>query len=287
MYSLTITNTRTREALTFNDLGDQYRISEIQGLNPPAVTVNTDTLALRDGAVYNSARVQVRQLNIAFSIMSDPEAGRLRAYRVLSPRTPIEIRYTSETLDVYAEGYVQAVPVQHFAMRNTITASLICPDPYWRSVQEIITEMAATVPLFHFPFYNEQGSADLVFGSFGGMNTVRVENPGGIETGLTIEMYFRDATGFPKVRNLDTGALIGADLTTQAGDLIVFTTYTGNKTATLTRAGVTTSILDKLTAGSTWLQLGPTGETFSRSYQTGTSSDFDIVFRHRSLYTGV
>ena len=287
MYEITITNTNTHEALTFNELGGQYRIKEVEGLGPVTADVVTDTLALRDGALYNSAKLRTRQLNIGFVILTEPEAGRLKAYRVLAPRVPLEIRYKSDTLDVFAIGYITSVPVQHFAMINTLTASIICPDPYWSGMQQMVNEMGTVEPKFHFEFYSETGTPSLVFGSVDLLATLYIENPSGIETGLTIELYFRDATTSPTIYNVDTQEQIALNLTTQAGDLITITTYTGEKTATLTRAGVTTSIIDKVVQTSTWLQLGPTGSMFGKTYAGGSSGDFDVTFYHRDKYLGV
>lgn len=286
MYSLTITNQNTDEALTFNELDGQFRIKEIEGLGPVTADVITDQLALRDGAIYNTARLRTRQLNVAFVILSNPEEGRLKAYRVLAPRAPLQIRYVSESLDVYAIGYIESVPVQHFAMINTLTASIICPDPYWSGMQEMINEMDTIEPRFHFEFYSKV-TPSLVFGSVDQLATIYIPNPSGIETGLTIEMYFRDVTSYPQIYDVDTQAKIWFDLTTQAGDLITITTYTGRKTAMLTRGGVTTNILDKVIQGSTWLQLGPRGSMFGKTYEVGSSGDFDVTFYHREQYLGV
>jgi len=66
MFSLVLEN-KNGDQLTFSQ-NSPYTISDIQGLNPPDATINTSEVSLIDGAKYNSAKVNMRQLMIAFAI---------------------------------------------------------------------------------------------------------------------------------------------------------------------------------------------------------------------------
>lgn len=156
MYNLTLENDNGLQ-LEFNQVGGPYTIVQIEGLDPADATINTNTTALLDGATFNSSKVQMRSLNIAFVIEQNVEANRLAMYKVIQPKKPITIYYKSDLMDVFINGYVESLKVGHFDQKQMVTTSIICPFPYWKNAQEVINELSATISMFHFPFASEGG----------------------------------------------------------------------------------------------------------------------------------
>lgn len=157
MYKLTIQNSDLLE-LNFNELsGGAYNITNIQGLSPAEATINTSQAALLDGAFFNSSKVNMRTINLAFTIEEPVEYNRLFAYQVLKPKEPVTLYYKSNALDVFIEGYVKSVSIGHFDAKQKATVQIICPSPYWKAAQEVIDELSIITNMFYFPFGSEGG----------------------------------------------------------------------------------------------------------------------------------
>lgn len=426
MYKLTLINEDSLQ-LEFNNLGGAYNITNITGLSPAKATINTNQAALIDGAIFNSSKVQMRTINIAFTIEERVEYNRLFVYYVLRPKKAITVHYQSNVLDVSINGYVESVNVTHFDKKQKATVSILCPSPYWQSALEVITEMSAVDNMFYFPFASEggknlltypyyqtsrtavgltytdngdgsitidgtntssstqafvcrsrtsetftlpkgtykltgginsqkrvvinyQGSngvvtlaassgnpvtfvvtdqianiplqvgiytaagasydnvtfypmiyyatyaddtwqpydyGEIVFGEFSSETTAIVQNFGGIETGLTFELFATDSITNPKIFNYQTNEFIGLNFSMEAGDHITITTGIGNKTVTLFRNGQYTNLLNYLMQGSTFLQLPNAGGIFIYTVDSGLIADLEITIKHYDLYEGV
>lgn len=427
MYKLILQNEDSLQ-LEFNSMGGDYQITNIAGLSPAKATINTNQAALIDGGIFNSSKVQMRTINIAFTIENRVEYNRLYVYNVLRPKKPITVYYQSELLDVSIKGYVESVDVSHFDMKQKATVAIICPSPYWQSALEVITEMSAVENMFYFPFASEgdknllpypydsttitkngvtftdngdgtvtvngtataytdfscqsridtktpysladgayivngcpdgggsstysilvgitknnawqtiasdngngatfnyqssmgnlgvviairQGATvnnltfkpmiryttmsaawepynygEIVFGEFSTETTAIVPNYGGIEAGLTFELFATGSIVNPKIFNYMTNEFIGLDFTMEAGDQITITTGTGNKTISLFRNGQTTNIFNSIMQDSTWLQLPNVGGVFVYTVESGLLSDLEITIKHFDLFEGV
>lgn len=319
MYSFTLENERGNQ-LVFNQLGGPYTIDEIEGLGPAPATINTSEVGLLDGQQYNSAKVQMRTLSIAFAIEYDAAENRIEAFKVCRPKHKIRAYYVSETRDVYIDGYVQSVDVSYFDMKQVCTVTILCPFPYWQVAQAVIDEMSSVVPSFHFPFAStgavytsaallteqsdelhteasetmlgatvadSSGDKLLVFGYIDPLASIDIPNNGEVETGITIEFQAFGTITNPKVYDYETGDFIGVNFTMQAGDLITINTQAGEKGVTLLRDGVTTNIFNSLMQGITWLQLPFGGGVYAHEIASGQAGDLVINIIHNDLYEGV
>ena len=110
MYELTLQNKNGKQ-LVFNQLGGPFTITEITGLSPASATINTSQAALLDGEKYNSSKVNMRIINMAFAIETNAEENRIKAYSVIQPKKPITMFYKSSLLDVFIEGYVESFDI--------------------------------------------------------------------------------------------------------------------------------------------------------------------------------
>ena len=161
MFNMILEN-KDGKQLTFG-AGSPYTIKEFQGLNPPKATINTNTTATLDGGKFNSSKLDMRNINIAFAIEENAEENRLAVYKVIQSKMPLRIYYNSDFLDVFIDGYVEDVDISYFAMKNIVTVNVLCPFPYLKGAQEIINELAAVRPKFHFPFYSAQSKNVIPF----------------------------------------------------------------------------------------------------------------------------
>lgn len=266
--------------------GSPYTITEVQGLNPPSATINTSQLSLMDGAKYNSSKMNMRTLNIAFAIEVEAAKNRTAIYKVLKSKQWIKCTYIGEYRQVYIEGYIQSIDVDYFGKKQVVTCSILCPSPYFREAQQIVNEMSLILSMFHFPF-SSTAEPQIVFGVISSDSGINIDNESDVDCGLVIELYARSGLENPKVYNYVTQEYIGVEIAMLTGDLITIDTQEGHKTATLTRNGVTTSIFNNVMQGSTWLQLPSEGATFVYEVGTGSAANLDVTFKHTNLFEGV
>lgn len=267
-------------------MGSPLTISEIEGLSPPEANINLSETALIDGQRYNSAKVMIRTLNIAFAIEYEAEKNRLNVYDVLRLKKPVTMYYTSDLRNVFIEGYISQVNVTHFEMKQICTVTIICPSPFFKSAQQIINELSSIVNSFHFPFAITAANP-IPFSYIQMQSNVTVENNGNVDVGLIIELYAIDSVSNPKIFNYETGDFFGLNFTMEAGDLITINTMSGEKTVTLLRDGVITNIFNAQMAGNTWLQLEGIESVFVYEVGSGSVSNLSVTFKHYDLYEGV
>ena len=285
MYELTLTGDNGK-TLTFNQLGGQFTIAAITGLNPPRATINRNDVALGAGSRYNSSKILEREIQIAFAVEHDAEDGRLLVYDVLRTGKPVRVHYKSDRLDVFVDGYVWNISPDYFAMKQIVTVDIICPSPYFKGAQEIVNDLSAIVSTFFFPFASV-AEGELVFGYIDALQTITIENEGNVECGLTIELYARGAVTNPKIYNYLTGDYIGINYTLEPGDLVTITTEQGNKTVTLLHNGANSNLFNYVMAGSVWLQLPPEGAQFAYEVGSGSIANLLVSFAHNNLFEGV
>lgn len=266
--------------------GTPYTIFEFSGLNPPKATINLNESPLIDGATYNSSKAQVRNMNIAFAIEYDAEASRLNVYKIIQPKKPIRMYFKSDLLDVFIDGYVESVDPTWWAKKQIITLSILCPFPYFKSAQEIINELKSIIPEFHFAFASTS-ERELHFGVIESLASLRIENSGAVEAGLTFEIYSKQSVNTITIANAETNEFMTLDMATEPGDLITITTGQGEKSIDLLRNGTHTNIFNDLGKNSTWLMLPPGGAVFTYGVEVGLATDLEITIKHYDLFEGV
>ena len=284
MFELILEN-KAGQKLEFG-YGKPFTVTEIQGLNPPSATINTSKLSLIDGEKFNSSKMNMRSLNVAFAIEVEAAKNRTEVFKVLKSKQWVRFTYIGQYRQVYIDGYIQSIGIDYFAKKQIVTCSILCPSSYFREAQEIVNEMGEIVSNFHFPF-SSTAEPQLVFGYIRNEVGVTIENDSDLDCGLIIELYARANLTNPKVYNYLTQEYIGLNISMQAGDLVILDTQQGHKTAKLIRSGVETSVFNNVIAGSTWLQLPAEGGTFVYEVGTGSASSLDVTFKHYNIYEGV
>lgn len=284
MFSLILEN-KNGDQLSFG-MGSPFTIEDIQGLNPPNATINTSQISLIDGGKYNSAKVNMRQLLIAFAIEYSAAYNRIQVYNVLKSKQWIRMYYNGDYRDVYIDGYIESIGVSHFEMKQVVTVSILCPEPFFKAAQEVVDELKNIISVFRFPFSSTE-TPQIVFGYFSNDVGITVENDGDVECGMIIELYARSPMTNPKIYNYITQEFIGVNYSMQTADLITIDTRKGHKTVTLLRNGVETNLFNYVMPNSTWLQLAAYGSTFVYEVASGVLGDLLVTFRHSNLYEGV
>ena len=277
-----------------------FIVKSINGLGPVKATINTTSSATRDGATFNSAFMDVRDIVISLLYYQTGEETvedlRQKAYRYFPNKKKIRIQIETDNRIVWTEGYVENNDPNIFSKESGCTITIVCADPYLYSIDESSTIFNGIEPRFEFPFENiPLDESSLELGMIINNTTASVFYEGDCEIGCTITI---DATGPMKdilisklndngrmsinTDKLDT--ILGSGIV--AGDTIVIETNVGQKGITLIRDGVRYNILNCLSKDSTWFKLTTGDNVFS--YIVGTGAEHaNFRISNKIVYNGV
>lgn len=236
---LTITaKNKYNEQLTITQ-NSKYSLISVSGITPPTANINTSELATKDGSVFNSSKVQNRNIVLTIVFNEDPETARLDLYKYFRVKQGVTLYITTGSREVYIEGYVESMEIDLNEMKQRAQISIICPDPFLRSVNE-------TKVIFDATTKTVKNTSDEAVGFVATFTA----------TGAVTNVYLTNNT---------TGKQFGLAYSLQSGDKLTLDTRTGSKGISLLRSGVTTNLINYITAGSDWvtLQVGDNSLTYS------------------------
>lgn len=231
------------------DVSNGINIIDIDGLDPVKATLTSSSFAGQDGAIYQSSRRDTRNITMQLGIEPDPASQTVRSikrsiYDIFRIETQILMKFYVDDDDApVSDGYqikgvVESCLSPMFVQDPEVDISVICFDPDFYD-PEIVTVTGMMTD---------------------DVDPTDFEYEGSTETGLTfivdvnrsvdeIQVYYID--GNSNTWTMDIAA------TFLTGDEITIVTTPGSKSATLLRAGVTTSITYAISPQSTWPRLAP------------------------------
>lgn len=282
MYTLIVENEQGEQLeLTHNE---NYDVIEVIGLNPPTAAINTAIVAGFDGSRFNSSRIEQRNIVITLNIRSHIETNRLALYKYFRVKRYIKVYYKNGSRDVYIEGYVESFENNLFGMTQQPQISIICPNPFWKSVNETQVDFSDLLPLFEFPF--SITSAGIEFSRINKLTTAYI-NAGDVATGAIIQFYATaDQILNPTFYNLTTGEYFGLNFDMEAGDVITINTQQGEKSVTLLRNAIKTNILSTRKSGSSWIEFEPGTNEISYEADEG-QTNLNVTVTAVQKYEGV
>lgn len=287
MYQAKIENS-SGNIMTLTGVEPIYQIISITGLNPPSAQINTTTIVGLDGAVFNSSKLQTRNLVLTVKINGNVEQNRLLLYSYFKTKDWCKFYYTNESLDVSIEGYVESVECDLFSNSEMAQISILCPYPYFKSLSEILTDSSKSIPQFYFPFSINIGEP-VVISTLDESSGIAVYNSSESETGVTVQINILDACNSIEIKNITTGDDFEINFSFLANDTIIINTNKGQKSIKLIRAGVITNIFAALQQGSVFFQLAPGVNNFEYLVDNSAANNDEvtITFRYYNIYRGV
>lgn len=285
MFTCIVENARgTTLRLTQNE--SNYLLLSITGLLPPGAQINTAKIAGMDGTRFNSASLNQRNIVFTIKMMGDIEANRLALYSFFRGKERCKIYYKNRSRNVYIEGYVETVECDIFTNDERMQISILCPSPYFKGVEEIITDVSKIIGSFTFPF-----SIDLPGIEVSTLDVSRVTNvlnQSESSTGVIIIIDISEAVQTIQMNNVTTGEIFTLEYAFAARDRVMIDTNKGNKSVVLQREAVTFNLFTAVKKGSTFFQLEAGDNQFGYTVDGGNSdSAVWITFRHYPLYGGV
>ena len=301
--SVTITNylnesvTYTFEGPTIED-SSGLLITEIKGLGPPKADVNMTELATADGAIFNSARLERRNivLKALYTYADTIEEARLKTYKFFPIKKPVTVTVKTDNRIAEAVGYVESNEPEIFSENAEMQVSILCESPFFLSPNKDVTLFAGVDPLFYFPFSNDSLTEKLIiFGEIINKKTNTVYYSGDSEIGCYFEMHAIGLVENVTIYNLRTRERLKLDtnkletLTGKkfvAGDTITVCTINGKKSITLLRDGVETNVLNILGKEIDWFQLSKGDNVFGFVAEYG-EENIQFKITSQVAYEGV
>ncbi|EGX69323.1 hypothetical protein HMPREF9022_04760 [Erysipelotrichaceae bacterium 2_2_44A] len=262
-----------------------YIIGQIDGLGPPTAQINTSKMVGYDGETFISSTAGSKPLDIYIYFQGDVEDSRIRLYKYIHSKEYLKVYYQNSHRDVYIEGYVQDIKIDHFADMQMAQVSLLCPDPYFKNIVEQIDGGSQIIDEFTFEFTCDEGES-FEFGTMMEITEIVALNRGEITNGITFRMRMNGIVTDPKIFNRATGESFGISYTFQAGDVVTISTRVGNKSVKLMRDAQEINIFNSIMPGSKWLQLDIGDNVFIFEAAAGQSF-IELFIIHRDEYEGV
>lgn len=293
MFTLKLENTQGETVeLTGNE--ERFQVISVTGLNPPNANIRVAEVAGMDGSKYSSAKLNDREIVITVRINGDVEANRLRLYRFTRTKQWCKIYYKNGTRDVYIEGYVHTNECDLFTISEQMQVSILCPDPYFQDMVEIVTDISQVLGAFVFPFaFGAEGvktptitDPAIEFSTYSEDRIVTINNLGGDGTGLIITITAKGTVTNPIIYNAETQEYFAIRGTFEQNDVITINTNFGQKSISLLHNGAISNLINKVDKGSTWLNLRAGDNLFIYEAEEG-ASDMIVKFAHRTRYEAV
>ena len=282
MYSLKVVNDKGDE-LTLSNNPD-YIVYKIDGLTPPKANINSSVNTTTDGGSINSVRLQNRNIVIYMTIENDVEANRIKLYKYFPVKKTITLYFSHGSRDVHIEGTVELIECDLFANKQIAQISIICPKPYFKGVEYLVTSFGDISSLFYFPFSIDSTGIELSAVTTNQRKSI--VNTGDIDTGVIIELFAVGTVVNPILYNVLTGSHMGFNFSMMPSDTIVINTNIGEKSIELIRDGVTYNAMGYMSPDSDWFDLVPGDNVFTYSADSGTAN-LQITFTTSLLYGGV
>ena len=248
----TLFNTEVGRAET-----DFLQIRNIDGLDPVVASVGTTPYGSSDGEAYVGSSVLSRNIVLTVHPNPDwdhwsPESLRRLLYSYFMPKQVVRLVFYSDDMDpVEITGVVESFAANQFSKDPEYIASIICPDPYFSSVDPKIYAGQTNQPGIDIEYGGSvptgiQLTSEFVSGTVPGQLSIQIGNP---------------ALQFCKVI---TPSIVSATKQFQLSS-VPRNKFVQNVITSGANAGKITSLLSNITtqAGSEWPVLQPGSNIFS------------------------
>lgn len=284
-----ITNYRgeTLEIELANPYSSGFAVTKIEGLGPNKASINTVDIATADGSVFNSARVDPRNIVLSMTFVGpDIEAVRRKSYQYFPLKKPITFEVITDDRRGSITGYVESNEPNIFSKNETTQISIVCPYPYFKSTSDEINKVSfySERPLFEFPFPFEDvdgndNEPEMEMGEVTRITSGDVNYPGDAETGAVFTIHATGTAKNIRIDKLDTKQSMTIKTSLQKGDDLIISTVSGKKSIVLIRDGKSTNLLNLLDRNADWFVLSKGDNAFAYRADEGLIYlQFDVSF---------
>lgn len=242
-----------------------YAVRDIQGLNPVSAQLTSSSMAQLDGAQFQNARRDPRNITMKLGLVPNfvtntVDSLRQNLYDYFMTKSNVGLTFWKDG-SVYAStsGVVETFDDTMFTDKPEVDISIICYDPDFYAPAPVVTSIAtvATTDAMSFS-YPGNSDAGIIFA----LNINRTL------TGFTVYNQQPDNT-------VTAFAVTGAFA---AGDIFTINSVPGQKSATLTRSGLTTSALSMVDPTNIGWPVFQRGINLFRAFASGASISGSVTY---------
>lgn len=261
-------------------------LTKLDGVGRIRQTINTFQAPAQDGAFYISSTLDMRNITIEGSILSsfvDEAFGyRQQLLKIFTPKLRGTLIYRGRQIACIVEeaGFSQS----NVARAPAFFISLLCPSPFFESLNDIRAELASWQENFSFPLEIEPPGIE--FGIRQPSQIITIDNAGDVACGCEIVFKALGSVSDPELLNVDTGEYMKINTALVAGQEIhVYTHFAGKRVVSVIGT-TTTNAFHLIDVGSTFLQLTAGRNTLR--YDAGSNIDLlEVSIFYREQYLGV
>ncbi len=286
-----ITNYRG-EVLTL-DLANPYSsglaVTNIDGLGPEKASINTVEIASNDGSMFNSARIESRNIVLSLRFVgTNVEECRRLTYKFFPLKKSLTFEVITDERQAAITGYVESNEPDIFSKTENTKISIICPDPFFKASLDpnVNVVFYGEEALFEFEFENDGNEPMLEVGRINEVTEANVPYEGDSEVGGIFTVHALGPAKNIRIDNLDTGEMMVINIELAEGDDLIISTVSNSKYIRRLRNGVYTNVLNSLDRKSSWFKLARGDNAFAYQAEEGmTNLRFDVS--HTVLYEGI
>lgn len=259
-----------------------FRVVDIDGVGGASASINETENANVDGSVVNSERVNSRDISLSVRIFTNCGKSRETIYQAALIKQWCKLSLVNDIRSVCIEGQVKSVETPLFTQKQLMEIKIVCPEPYFREMQEIENEFSLYEKMFHFPFsLEEKGEPFTVEHE---VIQAKIVNSGECTTGAIFRFRASGEVVNPILYNSTTGEYIKLNFTMQDTDEIVVDTTERNRSVKLIRNHIETNIISAFDLTSKWLQMEVGENIFTYSCESGSNSlEIRVLFTNKYL----
>lgn len=200
---------------------EDWGILSLEGADSLETEIYTESDAMGEGEFITGEQVKSREIIFVADTkrLSDLSVKRQSAMAFFNRKRSFKVYLSYRGVTRWIEGRLAGFkcPTNNVFEAVEITGTLLCPEPYWKSVDEFGKDIANIIPAFGFPYIAFVGQKYPVgYSEFS--KEVHIYNDGDAETQIRAVIKAKDTVTNPALTKDEYGIYINA--TMQAGDVV-------------------------------------------------------------------
>lgn len=288
-------------AVEFNHDFNPFFLLSVAGIYGISANVTTSENTTVDGSTYHGSTAKERNIVITAQMDSNYKVNRDFLYRVFKLKSTGNFTYLEDGDTKQIDYKVEDIDIGEKGIVRDIVISLICPDPFFKDLDDVEIVMASWVDDLEFPVcFPEEG---IEFGHREADLVKEIENDTGADNiGIMAVIRADGPVKNPAIYHSEAGEYTKLEIEMASGQIIIITTGQDKKKTWLledvsqseiNEKGYEALIAEKgvninefLSEGSEFIQLQHGRNTITYTADTGTNYMSVSIF-YRLLYLGV
>lgn len=247
-------------SITFGEKGlSPFLLVAAEGIYEVANNVTISENTMTDGGAYQGSIAKIRNIVLTLKDITNHVYNRNLLDALFKSGTPGKLVFKEDENEREIGYYVESINSTGESGARTYTVSLLCPDPFFYALSDVVVYLAAWMG--NFEFAHEFIEAGEEFGYRSNQRSLNIVNEQAEDgTGLNITISVAGVVQNPSVIRVESNEAITIGTTStpfdmEAGDTLLITTADNDKHVYLTRNGITTEVNQYITEDSVFIQL--------------------------------